>query len=149
MWLECPNGWHYNNEFSNKDFRGEGFKDGDVYRARIITKNISPVDGSDVDVKYTETKAYTVENGMLDIPIIGMNRFTAVEFIRTEKTPQEIADEKAEEEARIKAEQEAQEKAEEATEEDQADDKEQSSEESTQWAWAGANYNKPSSETTS
>lgn len=125
-------GWHYNNEFSNKDFRGEGFKDGDVYRARIITKNISPVDGSDMDVKYTETKAYTVENGMLDIPIIGMNRFTAVEFIRTEKTPQEIADEKAEEEARIKAEQEAAEKAGEATEEDQAGDEEQSSEESAE-----------------
>ena len=51
-------GRHYNNKFSAKDFRGEGFKDGDIYRARIITKNISPKDGSDVDARYQETKAY-------------------------------------------------------------------------------------------
>ena len=113
-------GWHYNNKFSTKDFRGEGFEDGQVYRARIITKNISPEDGSDVDARYEVTKAYTVTDGMLEIPVIKMNKFTAIEFIRTEKTAKEIAAEKAEQEAALKAEQEAKEKAEQEAEGAQA-----------------------------
>ena len=112
-------GWHYNNEFSSVDYRGEGFEEGQVYRARIITKNISPVDGSDLDARYVVSKAYTVQNGMLKIPVIKMNKFTAIEFIRTEKTPKEIADEeaaeKAELEARQNAEREANERAEQET----------------------------------
>jgi hypothetical protein len=89
--------------------------------------------GVDVDARYEVNKAYNIKNGMLDIPVIKMNKFTAIEFIRTEKTAKEIADEKAEEETRIKAEQEAKEKAEqearEADQEDQAGDEEQSPEE--------------------
>ena len=83
-------GRHYNNKFSAKDFRGEGFKDGETYRARIITKNISPDNGGDLDVSYKESKVLTVTNGMLNIPVIKMNKFTAIEFVRTEKNPEDI-----------------------------------------------------------
>ncbi len=78
------NGRHYNNELSQQDYRGEGFKDGDSYKARIITKNISPKDGSDIDPSVTESKVLTVENGMLHIPVMKMNKFTAIEFVRVE-----------------------------------------------------------------
>jgi len=57
---------------------------------------------------------------MLEIPVIKMNKFTAIEFIRTEKTAKEIAAEKAEQEAALKAEQEAKEKAEQEAEGAQA-----------------------------
>lgn len=78
------NGWHYNNKFSQQDYRGEGFKDGDSYQARIITKNISPQDGSDLNARYEESKIFTVKDGMLNIPVMQMNKFTAIEFIRVE-----------------------------------------------------------------
>ena len=77
-------GWHYNNKFSQQDYRGEGFKDGDSYQARIITKNISPQDGNDLDARYEESKIFTVKDGMLKIPVMQMNKFTAIEFIRVE-----------------------------------------------------------------
>jgi hypothetical protein len=83
-------GWHYNNEFSKSDFRGEGFQDGETYRARIITKNISPEDGSDIDLRYRESEVFTVENGILHIPVVGMNKFTAIELVRAE--PEAAAD---------------------------------------------------------
>jgi hypothetical protein len=88
------NGWHYNNKFSQQDYRGEGFKDGDSYQARIITKNISPQDGSDLNARYEESKIFTVKDGMLNIPVMQMNKFTAIEFVRVE-APAEQA-EKAE-----------------------------------------------------
>ncbi|MDG1356845.1 MAG: hypothetical protein P8P36_01475 [Akkermansiaceae bacterium] len=78
------NGRHYNNELSQQDYRGEGFKDGDSYQARIITKNISPKDGSDIDPSVTESEVLTVANGMLQIPVMKMNKFTAIEFVRVE-----------------------------------------------------------------
>ena len=80
-------GWHYNNEFSRPDFRGEGFQDGETYRAHIITKNISPEDGSDVDVRYKETGVLTVTDGVLHVPVIKMNKFTAIEFVRAKEEP--------------------------------------------------------------
>ena len=38
----------YNNASSLKDFRGEGFVDGDTYQARFVTKNISRNNGKDL-----------------------------------------------------------------------------------------------------
>lgn len=82
-------GRHYNNQFSSQDYRGEGFKEGERYKARIITKNISPKDGSDIDARFTESEVLTVTNGMLNIPVMKMNKFTAIEFVRVEDAASE------------------------------------------------------------
>jgi hypothetical protein len=75
-------GYHYNNDFSRKDFRGEGFADGESYRARITTRDISMKDGQDIHPVTFETPAVTVSNQTLTITIPEMNRFTTVEFIK-------------------------------------------------------------------
>ena len=75
-------GKHYNNDFSRVDFRGEGSSDGDAYYARIITKDISLKDGSDVAPVYFETTAATVSNGTLTVTVPKLNRFTAIEFVK-------------------------------------------------------------------
>ncbi|MCA9269552.1 MAG: hypothetical protein KDA41_13820, partial [Planctomycetales bacterium] len=75
-------GRHYNNEFSRCDFRGEGFADGQTYYARIITKDISPDDGADVNPRYEQSSDAIVAGGALHATIHRMNKFTAVEFVR-------------------------------------------------------------------
>ncbi len=74
-------GKHYNNDFSQINFRGEGFADGDTYIARIITKDISIDDGSDVQPVYFETDAASVTGETLTAIVPKMNRFTAIEFV--------------------------------------------------------------------
>jgi hypothetical protein len=78
------NGKYYNNEFSKADFRGEGFPEGAKYKARIITKNISRETGQDVDVSVSKSKAMKVEDGKMTVPVINMNKFTAIEFYRVD-----------------------------------------------------------------
>ena len=80
-------GKHYNNEFSRVDFRGEGFSDGDTYFARIITKDISAEDGSDVNPVYLEEKDVTVSGETLTVTVPNMNRYTAIEFVKRHKRP--------------------------------------------------------------
>ena len=80
-------GKHYNHDFSRVDFRGEGFSDGDVYYARIITKDISINDGSDVNAAYLESNAQIVSDGMLTVTLPNMNRFTAIEFVKRDNQP--------------------------------------------------------------
>lgn len=75
-------GYHYNNEFSNTFFRGEGFANGDTYYARVITKDISIENGSDVNPVYFETADANVENGTLTARVPKLNRFTVIEFVR-------------------------------------------------------------------
>lgn len=74
----------YNNEFSKRDFRGEGFVDGERYYARVVTKDISMEDGSDVDVKVYNRSPETVTNGTLKVVLGNLNKFTTIEFIRGE-----------------------------------------------------------------
>ena len=78
------NGKYYNNEFSKVDFRGEGFPEEAKYKARIITKNISRETGQDVDVSVSKSKTLKVEDGKLTVPVINMNKFTAIEFSRVD-----------------------------------------------------------------
>ena len=75
-------GYYYNNEFSRTDFRGEGFSDGDSYFARIITKDISIENGSDVNPVYLETGDAVVTDETLTATIPRMNKFTAIEFVK-------------------------------------------------------------------
>ena len=77
-------GRHYNNETSRVDFRGEGFSEGDVYFARVITKDISIDDGADVDAVYAQSDDAKVSNGTLTVNVPNMNRFTAIEFVARE-----------------------------------------------------------------
>ena len=78
------NGKYYNNEFSKVDFQGEGFPEEAKYKARIITKNISRETGQDVDVSVSKSKTLKVEDGKLTVPVINMNKFTAIEFSRVD-----------------------------------------------------------------
>lgn len=79
---KIQSGTHYNNEFSRSDFRKEGFASGDTCFTRIITKDISESDGSDVNPVFLETGDETVEDDTLTVTIPNMNRFTAIEFAR-------------------------------------------------------------------
>lgn len=87
--MEIPStiqtGRYYNNDDSRIDFRGEGFKNDDIYRVRVETKDISMADGSDVDVVVTERKPSKVFRNALKAEIPNMNRFTKIEFIRVAK----------------------------------------------------------------
>ena len=75
-------GKHYNHEFSHVDFRGQGFSDGDVYYARIITKDIRINDGSDANPVYLQSDDATVRGETLTVTVPNINRFTAIEFVR-------------------------------------------------------------------
>jgi hypothetical protein len=75
-------GRYYNNEFSKKDFRGEGFAEGETYTARVVTKDISMEDGSDVGASVVQSGPQTVTDGTLTVTIGNMKPFTAIEFIK-------------------------------------------------------------------
>nr|NIL98945.1 hypothetical protein [Planctomycetales bacterium]NIM10079.1 hypothetical protein [Planctomycetales bacterium]NIN09522.1 hypothetical protein [Planctomycetales bacterium]NIN78632.1 hypothetical protein [Planctomycetales bacterium]NIO35826.1 hypothetical protein [Planctomycetales bacterium] len=85
-WVSIPSqiqhGRQYNNEFSQRDFRGEGFAEGEKFWARIVTKDISQENGSDVGRIETVKKNLTVKDGILRVPILNMRKFTTVEFLR-------------------------------------------------------------------
>jgi hypothetical protein len=74
------NGKYYNNEFSTVDFRGEGFKDGRKYQARIVTKDINRDNGEDLNRREELTKPATVANGQLTVNVGNVRRFTKIEF---------------------------------------------------------------------
>ncbi len=78
-------GKYYNNESSVGKFKGEGFPNGSRYYARVITKNIDRKNGADRDVRYLETKGGVVQNGVLEVSIPKLNKFTAVEFVMRKK----------------------------------------------------------------
>ena len=79
------NGASYNNEGSSIDFRGEGFPDGAKFTARIVTKDISREDGSDIDVVVQHTPPALVEDGELNIVVGRMNKFTTIDFTLVEE----------------------------------------------------------------
>ena len=75
----------YNNDGSAMDFRGEGFPDGAKFTARIVTKDISREDGSDLNVSVQQKPAALVEDGMLNIIVGHMNKFTTIDFTLVEE----------------------------------------------------------------
>ncbi len=74
-------GRHYNRGDSKFDFRGEGFRNGDRYIARVITKDISVSDGSDIAPMHHESGVGTVADETLTVTIPAMNRFTTIQFL--------------------------------------------------------------------
>jgi hypothetical protein len=76
------NGKLYNNEFSTKDFRGEGLADGDRYEVRIVTKDISRENGTDLNRREEVAKPATVANGVLHTQVGNMRKFTSIEFVK-------------------------------------------------------------------
>ena len=76
------NGKLYNNEFSTKDFRGEGLADGDRYEVRIVTKDISRENGTDLNRREEVAKSATVANGVLHSQVGNMRKFTSIEFVK-------------------------------------------------------------------
>ena len=78
------NGEYYNNEFSRKDFRGEGFKNGKKYQVRVVTKDINRTTGADEKVSIQETKELVVANGTLTAKVGNIRKFTKIEFFPAE-----------------------------------------------------------------
>lgn len=80
---QIQTGKYYNNQHSKIDFRGQGFDNGELYTAKISTKNISNVDGADVNLKESQTSAQTVTNNTLVVKIPKAEKFTTIEFIKS------------------------------------------------------------------
>ena len=78
------NGEYYNNEFSRKDFRGEGFENGKKYQVRVVTKDINRTTGADEKVSIQETKELVVANGTLTAKVGNVRKFTRIEFFPAE-----------------------------------------------------------------
>ena len=75
-------GKKFNNNDSKIDFRGEGFRNGTKYKARIETKNLSRKDGSDQDLYKVDIRQSIVRNGVLKCRLSKVNKFTKVEFYK-------------------------------------------------------------------
>lgn len=78
-------GRYFNNGASQKNFRGEGLRDGSRYIARVETKDICRRTGRDLGVFQKEYGPFLVENGSLVATIENFNKFTTVEFVPTNK----------------------------------------------------------------
>jgi len=74
-------GKYNNNEFSKIDFRGEGFKDGAMYRVKVVTKDINRTTGADEKVSIQESKESIVANGKLTFRVGAVRKFTTIEFL--------------------------------------------------------------------
>ncbi|MDA7992573.1 MAG: hypothetical protein MPJ25_05990, partial [Pirellulales bacterium] len=64
-----------------RDFRGEGFHPGEAYKVRIVTKNISNKDGSDVHLRASSSEQKIVEDGVLLATVPGVRQFTIIDFV--------------------------------------------------------------------
>lgn len=88
--LEIPatiqTGRHFNNDDSWKDYRGEGFRDGETYYARIVSHDISNETGENLRTKIVVRPDAVVEDGVLKTVIPQMDKFTLVEFIKREQS---------------------------------------------------------------
>ena len=80
-------GKHSNTGQGVRDFRGEGFADGQRYQARVVTKNMDARTGKDQGQRVLETPVRPVSGGMLEASIPGLKQFTTVDFVRV-PTPQ-------------------------------------------------------------
>ncbi|MEC7293937.1 MAG: hypothetical protein VXU46_03495 [Planctomycetota bacterium] len=74
-------GLHSNTGKGLRDFRGEGFHLGEAYQVRIITKNISNKDGSDVHLRASSSEQKIVEDGVLLATVPGVRQFTIIDFV--------------------------------------------------------------------
>jgi hypothetical protein len=74
-------GKRFNHSKSRRDFREEGFRNGSYYKVDVTTKNINPNTGKDEDVELFELGPYQVQNGVLNVSIPRMNKFTRVDFL--------------------------------------------------------------------
>jgi hypothetical protein len=64
-----------------QDFRGEGFHPGQAYQIKIVTKNMSTEDGSDIHRKAINSEPKIIENGVLTATVVGVRQFTLIDFI--------------------------------------------------------------------
>ena len=74
-------GRHSNTGKGLQDFRGEGFHPGQAYQIKIVTKNMSTEDGSDVHRKAINSEPKIIENGVLTATVVGVRQFTLIDFI--------------------------------------------------------------------
>ena len=74
-------GLHSNTGKGLRDFRGEGFHPGEAYQVRIVTKNISNKDGSDVHLRASSSEQKIVEDGVLLATVPAVRQFTIIDFV--------------------------------------------------------------------
>ena len=74
-------GHHSNTGKGLKDFRGEGFHPDQAYQVKIVTKNMSVEDGSDVHRRTINSEPKIVEDGVLTATVVGVRQFTLIDFI--------------------------------------------------------------------
>jgi len=74
-------GLHSNTGKGLCDFRGEGFHPGQAYQVKIVTKNISNKDGSDVHQRVSSSEQKIVEDGILTATVSGVRQFTLIDFV--------------------------------------------------------------------
>ena len=74
-------GQHSNTGKGLQDFRGEGFHPGQAYQVKIVTKNMSDEDGSDVHQRAINSEQKIVEDGVLTTTVVGVRQFTLIDFI--------------------------------------------------------------------
>ena len=76
-------GKRFNHENSKRDFRGEGFTEGQSYWVKVTTKNISLNTGQDQDTQEFELGPYKVKGDVLHVSVPGLNKFTRIDFVKT------------------------------------------------------------------
>lgn len=78
-------GLYFNNAGSQKNFRGEGLRNGSRYIVRVESKDICRKTGRDIEIFQKEYGPFVVEHGTLEAPVENMNKFTTIEFLPTTK----------------------------------------------------------------
>ena len=63
-------------------YRGEGLAEGDRYEVRIVTKDISRENGTDLNRREEVAKPATVADGVLRTQVGNMRKFTSIEFVK-------------------------------------------------------------------
>lgn len=76
-------GKRFNHENSKRDFRGEGFTEGQSYWVKVTTKNISLKTGQDEDTQEFELGPYKVKGDVLYVSVPGINKFTRIDFVKS------------------------------------------------------------------
>jgi hypothetical protein len=74
-------GYHYNNDASRLDFRGEGFADGQAYRVLVESKDIDAEHGGDRNVARVDAGVFHVQEDTLSVTVENMRPFTCIDFV--------------------------------------------------------------------
>ena len=75
-------GKRFNHKNSKRDFRGEGFTEGQSYWVKVTTKNISLKTGQNEGTQKYNLGPYKVKDDTLHVSVPGLNKFTRIDFVK-------------------------------------------------------------------